>query len=499
MRSCKFISFILTVAVLITSAGFAMGTPSVEVSAFFPDANYTWKTTADTSDSVVYLPIVIQDPQEPVVPPPPISTRRVNVPHFEDSIRFTQTAIVWFGEVTPTNNYVDVRIGYNQDELYVRAAIFDRLLWYDTSPESQNLTDWDSMSLFLYTADHPGELITPNAYRFDSQLSDGPANREAWQAAYQGDGDGWVLTDIPFTSISGYSWESDYEGGLNNGDNNRGWLVLYRIPFSSFGLSGPPAEGTLWGLGMSVQDRDDAEGSPIADQVWPEGLLAQNPNHWGELLFGVPGFSPGASTYGGTVTVQHGVDGMMVKDAHAGGHSVCGEGMDFWTEWGERNYSGYEQFVVQNQANLADWPCFSKIFITFPLDSIPTGKVIRDAKLTIIHFGNSQPSDALRSWIQVLTVGEEWEEATLNWNNAPLAVENITGTWVEPLLNEPEWPGVPIDWDVSRAVEQAYQSGEPLRLALYSADGAQHSGKYFYSSDAYGAAKPMLTVEWGEP
>ncbi|MDT8304975.1 MAG: hypothetical protein RRC07_03480, partial [Anaerolineae bacterium] len=53
---------------------------------------------------------------------------------------------------------------------------------------------------------------------------------------------------------------------------------------------------------------------------------------------------------------------------------------------------------------------------------------------------------------------------------------------------------------VSRAVAQAHASGQPLRLVLYSADGAYHSGKYFSSSDVpawNAAARPTLTVSWG--
>jgi hypothetical protein len=59
---------------------------------------------------------------------------------------------------------------------------------------------------------------------------------------------------------------------------------------------------------------------------------------------------------------------------------------------------------------------------------------------------------------------------------------------------------VPYHWDVSRAVVQAQASRQPLRLVLYSADGAYHSGKYFSSSDVPGwnqAARPTLTITWG--
>jgi len=57
---------------------------------------------------------------------------------------------------------------------------------------------------------------------------------------------------------------------------------------------------------------------------------------------------------------------------------------------------------------------------------------------------------------------------------------------------------VPYTWDVSRAVAEAYAEGDPLRLALYSADGEYHSGKYFWSSDAGELARPALQVLWGD-
>ena len=90
-----------------------------------------------------------------------------------------------------------------------------------------------------------------------------------------------------------------------------------------------------------------------------------------------------------------------------------------------------------------------------------------------------------------------WEESSITWNNAPLAVENMAATWVYPV--DFFDPGVPYRWDVSRAVAQAYAGGEPLRLALYSADGEYHSGKYFWSSDAGESVRPTLQVLLGDP
>jgi hypothetical protein len=55
-------------------------------------------------------------------------------------------------------------------------------------------------------------------------------------------------------------------------------------------------------------------------------------------------------------------------------------------------------------------------------------------------------------------------------------------------------------WDVSRAVAEAYAAGQPARLALYAADSALHGGKYFRTSDfeEYGQEdRPTLLVTWG--
>jgi hypothetical protein len=103
--------------------------------------------------------------------------------------------------------------------------------------------------------------------------------------------------------------------------------------------------------------------------------------------------------------------------------------------------------------------------------------------------------------IQVSTAAGDWDETSLTWNNAPLAAENVGRAWVDWLSDQPPWPGVARSWDVSHAVAEAYASGYPLRLVLYSADSARHSGKYFVSSDTGDwneEGRPTLQVTWGE-
>ena len=152
---------------------------------------------------------------------------------------------------------------------------------------------------------------------------------------------------------------------------------------------------------------------------------------------------------------------------------------------------------------MADWPCFSKFYITFPLDKIPPGKVILSAALTLNFFGNAgggQWGPPPKSLIQVFTVGQDWDKSTINWNNAPQAIENVSRAWVYPISSWP--PDVPYHWDLSYAVNQAYQAGIPLRLALYSADYPRHTGKYFWSSqvgDWDANSRPTLDITVGAP
>ena len=120
------------------------------------------------------------------------------------------------------------------------------------------------------------------------------------------------------------------------------------------------------------------------------------------------------------------------------------------------------------------------------------------------QFGGSDPSQAARSLVQVSTVSEAWNEETITWNTAPLALENVAQTYVDPI--QPPglpWPGAARTWNLTYAAAQAYGAGQSvLRLAVYSADGAYHSGKYFTSSetgDWNAVGRPTLEIVLGNP
>lgn len=421
--------------------------------------------------------------------------RRVHAPHLGSDNGLVETAIFWLGRVTPTENYADVRVGYSDDELYLRMAVFDRRIWYDATPSPNELAAWDAITLFLDLDGNEGNAPDVNAYHFVAQYSSS-ASRDNYQAAYQGDGSHWVAADVEFTTEASYRGS----GGPNHDADNRGWVLTFHIPFTSLDISAPPPQGSIWGLAIALHDRDDAAGAPIPDKTWPEALDQDRPATWGQLSFGMPTYSPSLAAQVETVTVRQGLDGASVPDADVGGGSICGQGLDFWTEWGETNYVGEGDLNIQNQADVADWPCFSKYYVTFSLNALPPEQMVLSATLTLHKFGHAgKPGEAQPSLIQVFTVAEDWDEATLTWNNAPLAVENVAATWVDPVpfLG---WPGTPFNWDVSGAVAEAYASGAPLRLVLYEADSAQHSGKYFVSSDSTVVdGRPTLQVSLGAP
>lgn len=456
--------------------------------------------------STVYLPVVTRS-YDPLA-----TTRRVNAPFFNvadiTGQKFSEMAIFWFGRVGPTENYTDVRVAYNTTELVVYAAIFDRRLWYDTTPSASDLTQWDSVSVYLNLTGNAGGAPTTSAYRFVAQLTNGGTLPAGSKASYRGNGSAWGAQAITFTASSG--WRGDV---INDNTNDRGWAMTFRIPFSSLGVSAPAQGAAPWGLAVVVHDRDEAGGTPIADQAWPANTLDLNgPSTWGQLRWGLPAYTPPPSTPGGAVTIRHKLNGAVVPDADVGGalaNQCPGDENYIWNSWGNANYGANTGLNIQNQDDIADWPCFAKLYITFPLTGVPADKVIRSATLTLHQTGGSGPSSngdpPTDQYIQVLSVNQDWSEGSITWNNAPLAVENFSGSWVGTVVGcggSIAWPCVPRTWNVTALVAQAYASQTPARLILYSANTGYGTGKHFTSSNAEdwnAVGRPTLTVEWGHP
>lgn len=415
-------------------------------------------------------------------------------PDAQNPVRFAETAIFWLGAVNSEDNYSDVRVGYNDDILYIYIATFDRQMWYNGNPVDPNaLTEWDAVTLYLTTG------AGATRYRLSVQTrhwQDGAA----YQAAWQDDGSGWTPSALAFTGQSG--WRGDLPN--DNSADERGWVITVQIPFASLGLDSPPAQGTTWRLGLTVHDRDSAVGPPQTPKAWPRTLSTEDISTWGEFLFGQATYTPPTVNNVQSIIFYDKAQGIHVPDAAVGGGAICGDGLDFWNDWGDTNYAGRADFNIQNQSDVADWPCFSKYYLTFPLETLPTAQGIVSATLTLHLFGTAGGGDwggPASSLIQAGVADADWNESQITWNNAPYLLENISATWVEPVADFPGWPGIPYYWDVSRAVADAYARGIPLRLVLYAADSDYHSGKYFVSSDTGDwnvAGRPSLTVTYGD-
>ena len=445
------------------------------------------------SPGPIYLPII----RSPLIQAP-----RINLPYFEipqvSADHYHQAAVFWFGAVRDTRNYTDVRLGYHPDGIFVRLSIFDRYLWNDLMAAPEDLEQWDAITLYLETNPEANQALDTHAYRFVAELGTA-TTRTDLQAAYQWNGSAWSSASLTFYTSSG--WKGS---GPNNPTEDRGYALTFHIPYSALELSGPPAHGEIWRAALTLHDRDDAAGNTRQDTRWPDQFDPSRPRTWGVFSFGLPTYTAppaGATT---TYTIRQGLNGIQVSDGVVGGNTLCGQGQDFWTEWGDHVYTGAREMNAQNQGNIDDWPCFSKFFITFPLDSLPTGKVIVSATLSLSQSGQStgfdwDPPQALESLLQVFLVDRTWDETALTWNNSPLVQENISQAWVGPLTMA-EW-GIARVWDVSYGVAKAYQTGGSLQLAVYSADNFGPNGKYLLSSETgeYAADKrPTLTVVLGE-
>jgi hypothetical protein len=487
----KFLSHLLLLGSILSPLLIATQSPSQA----FPSAEYT---------NFTYIPLVSNHP-------PP--TRKVNIPDFGGEAvagqNFSEMAIFWFGRISPSDNYTDVRVGYNNSGLSFVLSIFDRLLWYDSSPSPSDLTRWDSVTLYLSQ-----NTSLENSMRFTAQINtNGDPNRANWQLAEHWVSSSWTIVPLSFTTTTGLRWEDYNTGGLNNNQNNRGWVANYIIPFSSLGLS-KPSQGTEWKMALILHDRDDANGTTILESSWPENAQPNQPSTWGNVHFGLASYTPSQGFSAGTTTIRNKLNGAVVPDAAVGGTTgnLCPPDPDYiWNNWANQNHGSDGDFNIQNQSDLADWPCFSKYYVTFPLNSLPSSKVILNATLTLYHWGNSGaltgPNLAQPSYIQVSTVKQDWSETNLTWNNAPLAFENITQAWVNPTPNcgnggALNWPCTPRTWDITGAVIEAYQSGKPISLVLYSSDEAYHSGKFFTTSDVDdwdADGRPTLTITWKNP
>lgn len=443
--------------------------------------------------------------QEPATP------RRVNIPHQTGSVNWTQTAIFWFGKNElglPGKNYTDVRVVYTDWGIELRGTVIDYYLWYKQNPSlSDDLTRYDALAVYLDTNNDGAATPRTDDYMFllgarnwessDNYMRQARGTGTDWDATWDGYWIDWGSMD----------WESNSNGPNDNGGNiDYGWTAGFVIPWSSIGMSAPPPEGTVIGLGIQLFDRDASPPAGyVAPEYWPETFSANTPSTWGELHLGYPVYEPATSTIKGTTVIRdtaptgQTLADTTVEDARGGG-GQCAGGHEGGSEI---NYGDARDIFSGSETNETHFPCYNKSFLRFSLDDVPTGKEIISATVTLRHFGNAGQNSGLgdTSWISLFTVTDPWEELGVHWNNAPLAQENIAATWVNAIYYVPDWPGIAYDWDVTGAVAEAYAGGDSLSLAMYSSDAGDETRdttKYFYSSEADVAGRPKLTVSWGD-
>src|SRR5437588_3425779 len=114
---------------------------------------------------------------------PPV--RQIAIPYFQNAaVPFNQTAIFWFGSVSSSSNYIDVRMGYNQSELYIDLHIVDRYVWFDSHAQAPNLTTSDTATVYLSTTSNGSSAPDYSAYKFVAQV-DWYQARTYYQRAYR--------------------------------------------------------------------------------------------------------------------------------------------------------------------------------------------------------------------------------------------------------------------------------------------------------------------------
>ena len=409
-------------------------------------------------------------------------------------------ASFWFGRASELDNYVDVRVHYDDQALYLWANVVDYYLWWDASAQGDP-RDFDSIAFYLDTAGSQANAPMPTSLFFVSGYHWWPSGNDVrWHRQGRGTGASWDESwqpTQPWTDDTGARW---YVSGPNdNSDRDAGWLTTVTIPWETLGRSTPPPAGTSWRLGAKLYDRDDRPPAiPDGSQVWPTGFLSSSPASWGSLVFDPPAYQPRTATNQQSLVIRReSASSDAVADAWAGGGGLCGGGYFGGGDVPHPGSTTDPNLFGQNQADVADFPCFSKSFLRFRLAGIPPGKTVVQATLQLFHFGNSNPAEAKPTFVQVFSILDPWDEATITWNNAPQATENLGGTWVNPI--PAGGSGTFVIWDVTSLVARAYAAGESASLALYSADLDMHSGKYFRSSEIGDAAvRPTLTVIWGD-
>jgi len=429
---------------------------------------------------------------------PTINVRPVASTDTSGRPAWQEASMLWFGhQTTDQDNYVDVRVAYDDDELLIRFTVIDLFLWYPEAAQlPADLTQWDAVDVLLDTSADSTAIPQADDYRFRVAMRlSYVSNQEAYWDDARGDGSGWDSSWTPGSMWHNETWPAWYfDPGVNqNNGYDAGWTAIIRIPFASLGYSGAPASGTTWGLGLICYDRDNVSGSSpvLAPKPWPASAVVDRPSTWGRMVFNPPSYTSPTAVVQGTATIIASSDAYVQGGRDGGGSS----------NHSDENFGDAHELFIQAESTTAHFNHFQRTYLKFDLSGIPADKTIVSATLTLYQFGNDDCHTASPSLIHLFQLHDDWNEDSITWNNSPQAWQNLTSTWVEVICPEdwPGWPGVPYNWDATQVVAEAYAEGGPVNIALYTSDTERDSGKYFVSRHStITAGRPRVTVTWGQ-
>ena len=119
------------------------------------------------------------------------------------------------------------------------------------------LTEWDGATLQMDLDGNSGSSPDGSTYRFDAAMS-WDDQRSQYQAAYRWQNGQWVKSNVNF-----HLGRQGIEALLMTTHKARAaGQSLSRFPLPALGLSGRPADGAIWGAGMTMHDRDSSGGPP---------------------------------------------------------------------------------------------------------------------------------------------------------------------------------------------------------------------------------------------
>ena len=262
--------------------------------------------------------------------------RRINAPYFPDSVRASEAAVFWFGRVDAARNYTDVRIAYTSTEVWVRLQSFDQWLWLDdaASRTPASLETWDAATVMIDTnggaLDAPsstsyrfvgGARLVAAAHRLPGSLYGQRHVVEPGAVAelHHRDELAWRCAEQQRTRSRLGDYVSD---SLREPRSVRAAGRRHSLAHRSGGIR--PGLAVRYGIGPGMARPLRARSAELLGTARIRAATSADAAD-----------PPGSETH----TLRHGLNGVVVSDAMVGGSSTCGEGLDFFNQWGSANHA----------------------------------------------------------------------------------------------------------------------------------------------------------------